>query len=61
MAFQVNARTKRGGSVGVFVETAREALEKGNEYIEDGQTEITFRGHDGQLIELEQMRALAKQ
>ena len=60
MTYQVSARTKRGGSVGVFVETAREALSKADQYLEDGLIDVVFRGNDSKIIEFEVMKALAE-
>jgi hypothetical protein len=59
MAYRVSGRTKRGGSVGVFVDTAR-ALTKAEVYLEDGLTQIEFRGDDGKLIEPDDMRKRAR-
>ena len=58
MAYQVEAKTKRGGAVGSFVETARQALDKVNKLLDEGLTDVTVHDDDGNVVSLEELKGL---
>ena len=59
MPYHVRARSGTG-AFGVVVESARDALAKASQLIEDGHESITFRDLAGNVIDQAAMNAFAK-